>query len=123
MMIGPSAPNGPPVPIDSADEGADYTDAHRHEGNDQNARIGGEIPAVCVGNGRHVWGNLVEVGRFLVLLAPAIPLFGTVDFVGGSFEPLSDWGLGIRDSDRDLVLVALATHRPIPMRSRICRAW
>ena len=33
------------------DEGAGDTNAHRHECDDKDAGIGGEIPASCVGNG------------------------------------------------------------------------
>src|ERR1044071_5570077 len=104
-------------------EGAGYTDAHRHESDDEDAGISGEVPAVCVGNGRHVFVNLVDIGRVLVLLAPAIPLFGTVDFVGGSFKPFFDRRIRVRHTDDDFFLVALAAHEARPMRSPICRAW
>src|SRR2546427_8099640 len=72
-----------------------------------------------------VLGNpapLVDVDRFRVLLAPAIRLLGTVDFVGGSLEPLFDWRARVRHADDDLFFVALATHSPVT-RSRICGAW
>ncbi len=36
------------------DERAGHTDEHRHEGNNEDSGVSGEIPPVCVGNGRHV---------------------------------------------------------------------
>src|SRR5437660_11973345 len=102
------------------DERAGYTDEHRHEANDEHAGVGGEIPPVGIGNGRHDARNLVEASRFWVFLAPAIRLFGTVDLVGGGFQPLLYRRLGLRHANRNLLFLTLAAHAPKPCV--ICRA-
>src|SRR6266581_4104610 len=67
----------------------------------------------------HVLGLLTRCAR--MLLAPAIRLFGTVDFVRGGLQPLFHRGIRVRHPDDQLLLLALSAHWPT--RSRICLAW
>src|SRR6266704_6939688 len=66
-----------------------------------------------------VLGLLGRLAR--MFRAPAIRLFGTVDFVRGGLQALFHRRLRVRHAYHDLFFLALAAHRP--MRSRICRAW
>src|ERR1041384_4461280 len=66
-------------------------------------------------------GNLVEVPAFLVLLAPPVPLLGTVDLVGGGLESLFDGRVGVGHANHQLVLVPFAAHPQVPTRPRFGR--
>lgn len=64
-----------------------------------------------------------------VLGPPAIPLFGTMDLMRGSLEPLAHRGIRIGHPDDHFLPVPLPAHGAAapptdakPMRSRICRA-
>src|SRR5438105_613996 len=103
------------------DERAGDANDDRHGGNDEHSWVGCKIPSACGGNSRHVLGNLVDVRRLLMLVAPAVSLLGTVDLMGWSLQTFFHRRIRIWHPYDDFVFLPLPAHRPT--RCLIWRAW